>query len=74
MMKKTIKLASAAFAFLAFTACNSDQNTATETDRIDEVETDMDTNMNMEADTTTVMDSTVNDGAIDKIPEERPIQ
>lgn len=73
-MKKTIKLASAAFAFLAFTACGTDNNTATETDRVDEVETDIDTNMDMDTDTTTVQDTTVNDGVVDQIPEEKPIQ
>lgn len=74
-MKKTIKFAFAAFAFFAFTACGSENNTATETDRIDEVETtDIDAEMDMEADTTTVMDTTVNDGVADEIPEERPIQ
>ncbi|PVY37161.1 hypothetical protein [Pontibacter virosus] len=76
-MKKTIKFAFAAFAFFAFTACGIDNNTATENDRIDEVETsdiDVDADMDMETDTTSVMDTTVNDGVADEIPEERPIQ
>ena len=72
-MKKTIKLAFAAFAFLAFTACGSDNNTATENDTtVDEVETNLGTDMN--TDTTPVQDTTVHDGVTDQIPEEKPVQ
>lgn len=73
-MKKTIKLAFAAFALFAFTACGTENNTATETDTVDEVETDVDMDTDMDADTTTVQDTTVNDGVADEIPEEKPIQ
>ena len=73
-MKKTIKLAFAAFTFFAFTACGTESNTATETETVDEVETEMETETEVETDTTTVQDTTVNDGVEDEIPEEQPVQ
>ncbi|WP_242929546.1 hypothetical protein [Pontibacter vulgaris] len=69
-MKNTIKLAFAAFALFAFTACGNETNTATESETTDQVETDMDTEM--DTDTTTVQDTTVNDGVADEIKEEQP--
>lgn len=71
-MKKTWKLAFAAFAVVAFTACGND---ATDTDVIestDQVESDMDMDTNMDMDTTVVQDTTVNDGVVDDIQEEQP--
>lgn len=74
-MKKTWKLAFAAFAVVAFTACGTDTNDATDTDVIestDQVESDMDMDTNMDMDTTVVQDTTVNDGVVDDIQEEQP--
>ncbi|WP_242923811.1 hypothetical protein [Pontibacter liquoris] len=73
-MKKTWKLAFAAFAVFAFTACGTDNNNATESDTMestDQVDTTT-TDSNMDSDTTVVQDSTVNDGVIDNIKEEQP--
>ncbi|MCC9168056.1 hypothetical protein [Pontibacter harenae] len=73
-MKKTIKLAFAAFAFVAFTACGSENNSATEAETTTPMENEMDSDMNMgndlENDTTTVQDTTVNDGLGDSVPEQ----
>jgi len=74
-MKKTWKLALAAFAVVAFTACGNDTTEATDTDVIestDQVESDMDMDANMDSDTTVVQDTTVNDGVVDDIQEEQP--
>lgn len=72
-MKKIWKLAFAAFAFVAFTACNSDSNTTTESENVettDELETDLETDM--EEDTVILQDTTVDDGVADEIQEEQP--
>ena len=72
-MKKTLRLAFAAFAVVAFTACGTDTNNATDTDVIestDQVESNMDTAI--DTDTTIVQDTTVNDGVVDEIQEEQP--
>ncbi|RDV11034.1 hypothetical protein DXT99_25530 [Pontibacter diazotrophicus] len=70
-MKKTWKLAFAAFAMVAFTACSSeDTTTTTESENFEtteEVEMDMETE-----DTTVLEDTTVNDGVADEIQEEQP--
>ncbi|QCR23850.1 hypothetical protein [Pontibacter sp. SGAir0037] len=76
-MKKTIKYAFAALAFFAFTACGSENNTASESETTNdatEMETDMNDDMNsdLEGDTATLRDQPVNDGVADSIPEERP--
>jgi len=74
-MKKTWKLAFAAFAVVAFTACGTDANNTTDTDAIestDQVESDMDMDTDMDTDTTVVQDTTVNDGVVDDIQEEQP--
>ena len=70
-MKKTWKLAFAAFAMFAFTACsNEDTTTATESENI---ETTEDVEMDLETEDTTVLeDTTVNDGITDGIQEEQP--
>ncbi len=74
-MKETIKLAFAAFALLAFTACGgSETNTATESETTEQSGTEMETDMGSETDTTSVQDTTVNDGVADEIPEEQPPQ
>lgn len=76
-MKKTIKLAFAAFAFVAFTACGNQENSTTAT----EPETDtMPTDANMgdnvgvdmesDTDTTSLQDTTVNDGVVDEMPQQ----
>ncbi|TXK22053.1 hypothetical protein FVR03_23115 [Pontibacter qinzhouensis] len=75
-MKKNMKLAFAAFALLAFTACGTDNNTATESDT-SSMPTDAsmgdDISLDMEEDTTVVLqDTTVKDGVVDEIPEEQP--
>ena len=73
-MKKTMKLAFAAFALVAFTACGNENTSATEAETTTPMETDMDSEMDMgsdlESDTTTVQDTTVNDGLGDRVPEE----
>lgn len=72
-MKKTWKLAFAAFALVAFTACNGDENTTTESENIettDELETDLESDM--EDDTVILQDTTVEDGVADEIEEEQP--
>lgn len=72
-MKKTWKLAFAAFAFVAFTACNGDNNTTTESENVettDELESDLETDI--EEDTVLLEDTTVNDGVADEIQEEQP--
>ncbi|GAB3195136.1 ATP-dependent protease ClpP protease subunit [Pontibacter aydingkolensis] len=72
-MKKTWKLAFAAFALVAFTACNSENDTTTETENIettDELETDLETDM--DEDTVVLEDRTVDDGVADDILEEQP--
>ena len=59
----------------AFTACNSEENAATESENIettDQIETDMETDMDMTEDTTVLEDTTVNDGVADDIQEEQP--
>ncbi|SFU87038.1 hypothetical protein [Pontibacter akesuensis] len=72
-MKKTWKLAFAAFALFAFTACGGEENTTTETEAVEGVESEMETEMNMETEDTTVLeDTTVNDGVADDIEEEQP--
>ncbi|WP_114782173.1 hypothetical protein [Botryobacter ruber] len=74
-MKKNIKLAFAAFALLAFTACGNDSDTATDTTETveTEVDTDMDMETDLDADTTIVVeDTTVTDGVADEIKEEQP--
>ncbi|WP_187264525.1 hypothetical protein [Pontibacter beigongshangensis] len=75
-MKKNIKLAFAAFALFAFTACGNDNNTATESDTSSmPADADMgdDLSIDMDEDTTVVVqDTTVNDGVADEIPEEQP--
>lgn len=73
-MKKIWKLAFAAFAIFAFTACGTEDNTATESETIETTdEVDMETEMDIEEDTTiTVEDTTVNDGVADEIEEEQP--
>ncbi|WP_347159494.1 hypothetical protein [Pontibacter chitinilyticus] len=73
-MKKTWKLAFAAFAVVAFTACGNDNNAATESDVIestDQVESNMDTTLDTDT-TITVQDTTVNDGVVDDMQEEQP--
>ncbi|MBC5994838.1 hypothetical protein [Pontibacter cellulosilyticus] len=72
-MKKTWKLAFAAFALVAFTACNGDENTTTESESVettDELETDLETEN--EEDTVILQDTTVEDGVADEIEEEQP--
>lgn len=72
-MKKTWKLAFAAFAMFAFTACST-EDTTTESENLEtteEVEMDMETEMETE-DTTVLEDTTVNDGVADDIQEEQP--
>lgn len=72
-MKKTWKLAFAAFAFVAFTACNNNKEIETESENIettDELETDLETDMNQ--DTVMLQDEPVNDGVADEIKEEQP--
>ncbi|WP_299756172.1 hypothetical protein [uncultured Pontibacter sp.] len=75
-MKKIWKFVFAAFAAFAFTACGTDNNTTTESETYettDEVGTDMETDMNMDEDTTIMVeDTTVNDGVADDIQEEQP--
>ncbi|MEJ8803664.1 hypothetical protein [Pontibacter sp. H249] len=74
-MKKIWKLAFAGLAFVAFTACNSDNNTTTESENLettDEMETDLETDMDMEQDTVMLQDTTVDDGVADEIQEEQP--
>jgi len=75
-MKNTWKLAFAAFTMFAFTACSGGEgNTTTESENIettDQVETDMETDMDMTDTTTTLEDTTVNDGVVDDIQEEQP--
>lgn len=75
-MKNTWKLVFAAFGLLAFSACSNGENVGTtEAESIestDQIETDMETDMEV-TDTTTIMeDTTVNDGLIDRIEEEQP--
>ena len=73
IMKKTWKLAFAAFALVAFTACNGDNDTTTESENMettDELETDLETDM--EEDTVMVQDTTIDDGVADEIQEEQP--
>lgn len=78
-MKKTWKLAFAAFALFAFTACGN-QDTATEAETVDtttemettEMEDELETEMGR--DTTVLEDTTVNDGVADEIQEEQPPQ
>ncbi|WP_299825936.1 hypothetical protein [uncultured Pontibacter sp.] len=72
-MKKIWKLAFAAFAFVAFTACDGNSNTTTESENVettDELNTDLETDM--EQDTVMLQDTTVNDGVADDIQEEQP--
>ena len=64
-MKNAIKLTFAAFAMLAFTACGTENNTATETETTE-------TDTELKTDTTTVQDTTVNDGVVDEMKEEQP--
>ena len=76
-MKKNIKLAFAAFALVAFTACGNDSDTATDTTETVETDMDMDMDMDMETDlesdtTIVVEDTTVTDGIADEIKEEQP--
>lgn len=68
-MKKIWKSAFVVLALAAFTACGGNENT-TETETTEQVETD--TEMDMEVDTTTVQDTTINDGVADEIEEETP--
>jgi ATP-dependent protease ClpP protease subunit len=72
-MKKTWKLAFAAFAFVAFTACNDNKEIDTESENvetIDEIESDLENDMDQ--DTVMLQDGTVNDGVVDEIKEEQP--
>lgn len=72
-MKKTWKFAVAAFAIVAFTACDNNKEIETESENIettDEIETDLETDMNQ--DTVMLQDGAINDGAVDKIEEEQP--
>jgi hypothetical protein len=72
-MKKTLKLAFAAFAFVAFTACTDNKEIDTESENVettDELESDFETDMNQ--DTVMLQDGTVNDGVADEIKEEQP--
>ena len=75
-MKNTWKLAFAAFTMFAFTACSGEENATTESENMettDQIESDMETDMDMTEDTTvTVEDTTVNDGVADDIQEEQP--
>ncbi|MCC9136876.1 hypothetical protein ACFSKU_09760 [Pontibacter silvestris] len=73
-MKKTIKLAFAAFAFVAFTACGNQEGASTATEA--ETETmptdasmgdDVGVDLESDTDTTTVQDTTVNDGVVDEM-------
>jgi len=75
-MKKNWKLAVAAVACFAFTACADQNNAATETETIeaDEPAMEQDLNTAPEADTAMIEDTTVNDGVVDEIPEEQPPQ
>lgn len=73
-MKNIWKSAFAAFALFAFTACDSNENTTTESETIETEEID---NMDMENElvedsTIIVEDTPVNDGVADEIPEEQP--
>ena len=71
-MKNTWKLAFAAFALFAFTACGSEENAATESEVVETTE-GFESDMNMETEDTTVLeDTTVNDGVADEIQEEQP--
>ncbi|GAB3826388.1 hypothetical protein [Pontibacter rugosus] len=71
-MKNTWKLAFAAFALFAFTACGSEENTATESEVVETTD-GYESDMNMETEDTTVLeDTTVNDGVADEIQEEQP--
>ena len=72
-MKKTWKLAFAAFALIAFTACDNNKEIETESENIettDELETDLETDMNQ--DTVMLQDGVINNGAVDQIEEEQP--
>lgn len=73
-MKNIWKSAFAAFALLAFTACDSGENTTTESENMDtEMNSEMDMDTEMEEDTTIMLqDTTVDDGVADEIDEEQP--
>jgi hypothetical protein len=74
-MKKNLKLAFAAFALLAFTACGNDNAGTTEAEGTDATESTVDTDMdtNLDEDTTIVVqDTTVDDGVADDLKEEQP--
>ena len=71
-MKKNWKLAFAAFTFVAFTACNSDNENTTETENIEATE-EMDAELNSEIGQDTVMlDDATTEGANEMIKEEEP--
>lgn len=75
-MKKTWKLAIAASALIGFTACsNGDNNGTTESENIEsteQIETDMETDMNMTDSTNIMQDTTLNDGMMERMEEEQP--
>ncbi|MFD2512821.1 hypothetical protein ACFSRY_02975 [Pontibacter locisalis] len=74
-MKQTWKLAFAAFALFAFTACGNEDNSVTESENIettDELETEMEIETEVQEDTVMVEDNTVEDGVADEIEEEQP--
>lgn len=76
-MKNIWKPAVAAFALLAFTACDNNDNRATESETMETEEVDMNTDMEMQNDleedtTVVVQDEPVNDGVADEIQEEKP--
>lgn len=70
-MKRIWKLTFAAFTIVAFTACNQDTTTETESvETTEEMDTELDSSMDQ--DTVMLQDTTVNDGVADELQEEQP--
>jgi hypothetical protein len=72
-MKNIWRTAMAAFALFAFAACDTNENSATESETIETEEVEMDLENDFEEDNTLIVEDTIiNDGVADEIPEEQP--